>query len=232
MCFPLTRRGRQSLDTSRYRSLIWYTPPGIMNRTPDLSDLEIVGETIENVAMNLEYAFAYTEDGTLPAPMAKMGIKGLVISEVRLESVHVLFRDHGRCALGHSLRMERATVGRREILSGKMMKPTPGRKNTILMGKCMYVANKNNPDIKNMIAVKTCPPSPEAVVKALRQAGIEVSPEILKTRDKQWELHEAIQRQAGVRRIPVQNRLTGRKIQNFMPGKLSEAVLPPSTGRA
>jgi coenzyme F420-reducing hydrogenase gamma subunit len=35
-----------------------------------------------------------------------------------------------------------------------------------------------------MIAVKTCPPTPDAVVKALHQAGIEVSPEILKTRDK------------------------------------------------
>jgi hypothetical protein len=35
-----------------------------------------------------------------------------------------------------------------------------------------------------MIAVKTCPPAPEAVVKALQQAGIEVNPEILTGRDK------------------------------------------------
>ncbi|MDY7037491.1 MAG: hypothetical protein SV375_15170 [Thermodesulfobacteriota bacterium] len=63
-----------------------------------------------------------------------------------------------------------------EILSGKTMKPTPGKKKTILLGKCMCQANKDNPDIKEMIAIKGCPPSPRGVLKALRQAGIEVNP--------------------------------------------------------
>jgi len=39
-----------------------------------------------------------------------------------------------------------------------MMKPTPGKKKTILIGKCIYQANKDNPDIQEMIAVKGCPP--------------------------------------------------------------------------
>jgi hypothetical protein len=63
-----------------------------------------------------------------------------------------------------------------EVLTGKTMKPTPGRKKTILLGKCMYQAHKDNPDIQEMIAVKGCPPSPKAIVKALQQAGIEVDP--------------------------------------------------------
>ena len=46
------------------------------------------------------------------------------------------------------------------------------------MGKCIYQAHKNNPDIKEMIAVKGCPPQPEAVNKALQKAGIEVDPAI------------------------------------------------------
>src|SRR5208337_2525732 len=33
-----------------------------MNRTLDLTDLQIVGEKIENVAMSLEFTFPYTED--------------------------------------------------------------------------------------------------------------------------------------------------------------------------
>ncbi len=155
-----------------------------MNRTPDLFDLEIVGETIENVAMNLEYTFAYTEDGTLPAPMAKMGIKGLSYPKYDSSLCTYCSGITGATITAIAYAWRGQPWDDVEILSGKIMKPTPGRKNTILLGKCMYVANKNNPDIKNMIAVKTCPPAPEEVVKALRRAGIEVSTEILKTRDK------------------------------------------------
>jgi hypothetical protein len=64
------------------------------------------------------------------------------------------------------------------------MKATPGRKNTVLLGKCIYEANKDNPDIRNMIAIRTCPPGAEALVKALRRAGIEINPEILKFRGR------------------------------------------------
>ena len=38
---------------------------------------------------------------------------------------------------------------------------------TILLGKCMYQAHKENPDINAMIAVKGCPPNNALVVKAI-----------------------------------------------------------------
>jgi len=44
-------------------------------RPIDLSDVEVVGEKIEAVASRHEYAFPYTEDGTLPKPLEKMCIK-------------------------------------------------------------------------------------------------------------------------------------------------------------
>jgi uncharacterized protein (DUF362 family) len=155
-----------------------------MGRTLDLSDLEIVGENIENVAMNLEHTFAYSENGTLPAPMEKLGIKGLAYPKYDLSLCTYCSGITGSVltAIAHAWKGQ--PWDDVEILSGKIMKPTPGRKNTILLGKCMYEANKHHPDINNMIAVKTCPPAPEAVVKALHQAGIEVNPEILKGRDK------------------------------------------------
>jgi hypothetical protein len=155
-----------------------------MGRTLDLSDLEIVGESIENVAMNLEHTFAYSENGTLPAPMEKLGIKGLAYPKYDLSLCTYCSGITGSVltAIAHAWKGQ--PWDDVEILSGKIMKPTPGRKNTILLGKCMYEANKNNPDIKNMIAVKTCPPAPDAVVKALHEAGIEVNPELLKGRDK------------------------------------------------
>ena len=45
-----------------------------------------------------------------------------------------------------------------EVLNGKIMKPTPGMKKTILFGQCMYKLHKDNPDINQMIAIKGCPP--------------------------------------------------------------------------
>ncbi|MFQ5859822.1 MAG: DUF362 domain-containing protein, partial [Anaerolineae bacterium] len=70
-----------------------------------------------------------------------------------------------------------------EVLTGKVMKPTPGKKKTILIGKCMYQANKDSPDIQEMLAVKGCPPSPKAVVRAFHQAGINVNPAIFEHLD-------------------------------------------------
>jgi hypothetical protein len=60
------------------------------------------------------------------------------------------------------------------VLSGKVMQPRSGKKKTILFGKCMYQAHKDNPDINEIIAIKGCPPKPASVFKAFRQAGIQV----------------------------------------------------------
>ena len=56
------------------------------------------------------------------------------------------------------------------------MQPTPGMKKTILLGKCIYQAHKDNPDIQEGIPVKGCPPKPRDMLAALHQAGIEADP--------------------------------------------------------
>ena len=48
----------------------------------------------------------------------------------------------------------------------------------------MYEANRDHPDIQEMIPVKGCPPSPKAVVKAFHKAGIEINPTIFENIDK------------------------------------------------
>jgi hypothetical protein len=70
-----------------------------------------------------------------------------------------------------------------EVLTGKSMKPTPGKKKTILLGKCIYQANKDNPNIQEMIAVKGCPPSPLKIVEAFHRAGISLAPALLEQMD-------------------------------------------------
>jgi len=152
-------------------------------RPIDLSDVEVVGEKIEAVASRHEYAFPYTEDGTLPKPLEKMGIKGL---SYRKYDQTICTYCSGFTTV---ILMAIASAWRGkpwdeiEILTGKIMKPTPGKKKTILIGKCMYQANKNNADIKEMIAVEGCPPDLKGAMEALHQAGIDVSPSFFENMD-------------------------------------------------
>jgi len=146
----------------------------------DLSDVEVLGEKIEDVEMHLEYTFAYNEAGTLPVPMEKMGVKGLAYPKYDLSLCNYCSLLTGITLMAVAYAWKGQPWDDVEILTGKIMKPTPGKKTNILIGKCLYEANKGHPDIEKMITVKTCPPSPEAVVLALHQAGVEVNREMFK----------------------------------------------------
>jgi hypothetical protein len=64
-----------------------------------------------------------------------------------------------------------------EALTGKLMTPSPDKKHSILIGKCLWDANKNRPDADRFIAVKSCPPSLKDLVAAFHKAGIDIDPE-------------------------------------------------------
>jgi uncharacterized protein (DUF362 family) len=156
---------------------------GNRKRSLDLSDVEVVGEVMENMASLHAYDFPYNEDKTLPLPMEKMGIQGLSYYKYDLS---LCTYCSGMTATIMAA-IAKAWRGKPwedvEILSGKVMAPSPQIKKTILFGKCMYQAHKNNPDIKEMIAVKGCPPKPEAVCEALHKAGINVDPAVFENMD-------------------------------------------------
>jgi len=159
-----------------------------LSRPMDLSDVELVGERIEEVASFHEYDFQYAKDksGELPLSMAKRGIQGISyrkydttlctycsgINGVVLTAIQLAWKEQQQPWDGV------------EILNGKRMKPTPGKKKTILLGECIYKANKDNPDIQEMIPVKGCPPKPKDIVKALHQAGIEVDSTLFENIDQ------------------------------------------------
>jgi len=148
------------------------------SRAEDLSDVEIVGHALDRFQMNLRYAFAYNEDNTLPLPFEKMGIKGLSYPKYDDTICTYCSALTGIILTSIAFAWQGEPWDDVEILTGKLMKPTPGKKHTILLGKCLYEANRHHPDIQKMIAIKTCPPSPQAVVKALHQVGIMVNPAI------------------------------------------------------
>ena len=154
-------------------------------RPADFSETKVVGEKIEHVASRHGYAFPYVEDedGSLPLPLKRMGIKGISYRKYDLTMCTYCSFLNGPILAGIAQAWKGDPWDDVEVLTGKAMKPTPGKKKTILIGKCIYQANKDNPDIQEMIAVKGCPPSTKHIVDAFHQAGIPLNPAIFENMD-------------------------------------------------
>jgi uncharacterized protein (DUF362 family) len=153
-------------------------------RAMDLSDIEIVGEELKDVSKRHKYSFPYNEQLTLPLPMEKLGIKGLSYRKYDLTMCTYCSGLNGAILTAIAMAWKGKAWDDVEVLTGKVMGPTAGNKKTVLLGKCMYRANKDHPNINEMIAVKGCPPSPEHIMKALHQAGIEVDPAFFENLDQ------------------------------------------------
>ena len=155
-------------------------------RPVDFSDVTVTGIGIDEVARRHEYDFEYaeTEDVTLPLPLARQGIKGIFYRKYDLSMCTYCSAVNGLVMLAIRGAWKGKPWDGIEVLTGKAMAPTPGMKKTILLGKCMYQAHKDHPAIREMIAVKGCPPKPEDIFDALRRAGIEADPELFRNLDR------------------------------------------------
>ena len=147
-------------------------------RPVDFSDIEVRGEDIASLSQFHEYDFQYreTDDAILPVPLAKQGLKGVFYRKYDLSMCTYCSAVNGVMMAAIRYAWKGEAWDDVEILTGKSMQPTPGMKKTILLGKCMFRAHKDHPDIQEMITVKGCPPSPQSMLKALHQAGIEADP--------------------------------------------------------
>ena len=156
---------------------------GNRGRRLDLDDIEIVGEAVETVAKPHEYGFEYNQDNSLPEPMENMGIKGLAYYKYDLSLCTYCSGITSTVLAAIAKAWKGEPWDDVEILSGKVMQPSPEKKKTILFGKCMYQAHKNNPAIQEMIPIKGCPPQPQKIYEALQKAGIDVDPGIFENLD-------------------------------------------------
>lgn len=163
-------------EASQVPHLVWAAKN--RNRTPDLSGVEVVGETIESVASLHEFDFEYCKEETreMPMPLAKQGIQGLFYRKFDGTMCTYCSGLNGLILTAIRYAWKGEPWGGVEVLTGKTMEPAPGMKATILMGQCMYKKNKDHPDIQKMIAVKGCPPDPKDIVDALKDAGIQADP--------------------------------------------------------
>ncbi|HOD13769.1 MAG TPA: DUF362 domain-containing protein [Spirochaetota bacterium] len=148
------------------------------NRPADLSDIEVKGEPIESVASFHEYDFPYNKDKTLHLKMEKMGVKGLSYRKYDDTMCTYCSVINGALLMAIMFAWKGQPWDDIEILSGKKMQPTPGKKKTILLGQCMFNLHKNNPVINEMLPIKGCPPKFDDTIEVLHNAGIQVEPAI------------------------------------------------------
>ncbi len=151
------------------------------NRPTDLSDISVAGEAVADVACRHEYDFPYaqSEDGSwLPAPMMKFGMSGISYRKYDLTMCTYCSHTNGIIIGALLSAWKGKPFDDVEILTGKAMSPTKGKKKTILVGKCMVKAHKDNPDINEMIPVNGCPSKMENIKEALAKAGIHPDPAV------------------------------------------------------
>ena len=153
-------------------------------RALDFSGVTVVGEDMAAVAAAHDYRFAYNADGSLPVALEKMGISGVSYREYDSTLCTYCSMLSGLILTAIARAWKGTPWDGVEILNGKAMAPTPGKKKTILLGRCMTKKNADHPDIREVFAVKRCPPNTEQIVKALHWAGIEVDPEIFRHMDR------------------------------------------------
>ncbi|MCX8125137.1 MAG: DUF362 domain-containing protein [Spirochaetes bacterium] len=151
-------------------------------RKIDLSDIKIVGESLESLTSFHEYSFPYNNDGTLPEKLHKMGVTGLSYPKYDITMCTYCAALNGAVLTAITFAWQGKPWNDVEVLTGKKMKPSDGKKYTILLGQCMVNLHKNNPHI-HAIPIRGCPPDPKETVKALHQAGIEVNPLIFEHLD-------------------------------------------------
>lgn len=157
------------------------------NRPLDLSDVEVVGEKLEDLASHHEWDFIYNDTGDLPLPLMRIGVEGLKYHKY----------DSTLCTSCSGINgillmiIKSAWQSRKgkpfdnvEFLNGKLQEPTPGMNKTILIGQCQYNKNKDHPNIKEMIPIRGCPPSVEDIRHAFSQIGIELPSSMFQNMNK------------------------------------------------
>ena len=146
------------------------------NRSLTLSDVEIVGEKIEEVSKHHEWKFIYNDAGDLPLPFYTRQFKGLKYREYDTTMCTYCSEINGLLLILLKNAWNGETFGDIEFLTGKIMEPSVGMNKTILVGQCQYKKNRDHPNIKELVPIRGCPPSMEDIKNAFEICGIKANP--------------------------------------------------------
>ncbi|WP_018086914.1 DUF362 domain-containing protein [Desulfurispora thermophila] len=138
----------------------------------DINDIEVRGEPLAENIHPLEYDWEWTAENTGPLGYAKRGIKGLAVRKydsTMCTGCSMLFNPVLVMLMAAFKGEPFPNV---EVISGKVQLASPGFDYTVLFGMCPYKLNKDNPHIKQAIAIKGCPPDLQEFVEAMREIGV------------------------------------------------------------
>ncbi|MCK5310994.1 MAG: DUF362 domain-containing protein [Desulfobacteraceae bacterium] len=142
----------------------------------DLSDIEVLGEKIEDAASFHNYTFPYNKDNTLPLNFEKMGIKGLKFHKYDSTLCTYCSPLIGMLLTIIAMSYKGEPFDDVEFLTGKRLKPSLDVQKSILVGQCMCALNKDYDGTQEIVKIKGCPPKPEEAALALKGIGIDVEP--------------------------------------------------------
>ncbi|WP_027364253.1 DUF362 domain-containing protein [Desulfotruncus alcoholivorax] len=137
-----------------------------------LSDIELRGERLEDHAEKYEYDWPWAEDDSGPAGFKKRGITGIAIRKYDSSLCTSCSKLYNPLLILLSSAFKGEPFPGIEVLSGKRQSASPGFEKTLLFGKCACLQNKDNPNIRQAIAVKGCPPDLGQLQKLLAEQGI------------------------------------------------------------
>ena len=138
----------------------------------DIADIEIKGD-IDSHKTHLEWEHVWTEDGTGPIYFKLFGITGLTVRKYD-NTLCTGCVDRWSTAINLlATSFKGKPFDNIEVLNGKKMLSEGGFNKTVLFGKCVCDANKDNPNIKKAIPIRSCPPDIEKFIALMSEEGIE-----------------------------------------------------------
>lgn len=141
-------------------------------RSVDLSEIEVRGEPVEKHAAFLEYDWEWTEDNTGPVGFKKRGIEGIAIRKYDNSLCTACSKLYNPLLILLMSAFKGEPFPGVEILSGKRQLASTGFEKTVLFGKCAYLRNKDNANIKKAITIKGCPPDLKELQRLLEEENI------------------------------------------------------------
>jgi hypothetical protein len=146
------------------------------SRTADLTDVSLRGDVDIRTALKPhKYEFEQHESGDIPKWLVKAGVKGITLpkQDKTICTYCSILINHVFMGILMAKNKDR-TFDDIEILDGKIQRPTPGHRHTLLVGQCQVKLNRENPLINHCVRIPGCPPKEEDFVKAFEELGVEL----------------------------------------------------------
>lgn len=143
----------------------------------DGSNIEILGEKVEEVALPLEWDWKWKDDDSGPAAFERLGITGIYYPkyDTSLCSGCTFLNNYMLILLMGAYRGK--PFPGLEFLGGKNALSRGGFSKTFLFGKCAIKENRGNAAIQEAVPIRGCPPRAEGIVRVLQEHGIPADPQ-------------------------------------------------------